>query len=373
MLFAGPYNKVSAFLGLAALTLLFAFLYDPYQEVGPELLENHDFRDGLRSWQVETEGGSVLLRHPGMVRLQAEVSGKYIGLTQIVRQPVRFELLRLVGEMRTEKVVPGPRDWQQARLILSSHDRDGRWLPAPHHVALLRGAHGWRPYDRVFKIIPAAEQLRVTAQLPKATGTLWVKNLSLRGVVEKKSHIYLQTGFLILWGMFLAWLLVPYVTNGRTVGLRVLLFACFFGVLMGTLTPGMHKIKWQRNSAHLIQKLIEAPGDAAYSVSAGKQLQDKKGERRLFGLLQNFTKSGHFVLFALLGIAVPLILPAVTGRFMWGDLAMLAGTTELMQFYIQGRSPMFGDFVIDITGISFGLMIVVFCKKKLCGKPQGLN
>lgn len=357
------FYRFQAFAVLAIATILFVIFFDVYQEIGPELLPNADFSQGLAKWNFSNQEGAVSLEQPGTVRIINADSGKGVSLQQTIIDPGRFRFLRLTGDIKTDKVKRGKKSWQKARLVLSSHDQDGRWLPAPHHVASLAGTRPWRQYSQVFEIIPAAEQLRVSAQLPRATGILWVKNLSLREVYKKTTTVYFMTGGIILWGLFLAWLVIPYIAAGRTFFLRALVFLSVFAVLMGTLSPGVSKLQFQKDSVQVIQNFIEQPEEIASIQSSERDKNKAEQDRRLFNLLQAATKSGHFILFALLGLSLPIALPLADRRFLLIDLLMLAAATELMQFFIQGRTPLVKDFLIDVAGIIVGLAIVWLWRK----------
>jgi len=64
----------------------------------------------------------------------------------------------------------------------------------------------------------------------------------------------------------------------------------------------------------------------------------------------DITKVAHFVLFALLAFLLRLTSPARPVRMLMLDLFMLACATELSQFFINDRSPLFTDVMIDMAG-----------------------
>ena len=59
---------------------------------------------------------------------------------------------------------------RSARLILSSFDEKGLWVPAAHLVAALEGNRPRQRYANVFRVIPEAAELQVTMQLARASG-----------------------------------------------------------------------------------------------------------------------------------------------------------------------------------------------------------
>ena len=97
----------------------------------------------------------------------------------------------------TYAVAAGNESWHKARLILSSFDAKGRWIPGAHLVVALVGDHPWKRYAEVFQVIPEAEELRASIQLARATGTVWVRALSLREAMEKPLYVFVQAGVFV--------------------------------------------------------------------------------------------------------------------------------------------------------------------------------
>ena len=70
-------------------------------------------------------------------------------------------------------------------------------------------------------------------------------------------------------------------------------------------------------------------------------------------------KGGHFVFFfALLAFILPLPLEFnKRPSSLIPDLFMLAASTELMQNFITGRTPLLKDFLINLLGVVGGLLL----------------
>jgi len=345
------------FVTLAVITLLFTNWYDPFSPVEPELLKNPNFSEGLSFWEHSKLPDNVAIEDQGIVKLHSTNPQSHVSITQIITDPLRFKFLRLSGQVKTEDVKPGKRGWQKARLILSSYDANGKWISSPHYVTALTGTNDWREYSEVFRIIPAAKQLHVSAQLPNAIGTMWIKSLSLMEVLKKRSVFYYNTGFLILWGVFLAILLVPYIISSYSLIWRLVVVACILSVLIGSLAPGKQKNEFLKDSALTIQKMVQphkgiksvAPSDIKNKMIQ-EDIQWQKVSKTIF-------KSGHFIFFALLAVTLRLSIPPDRKRFLIPDLMMVAATTELMQNFINGRNPLFMDLLIDLSGIFLGLLL----------------
>ena len=365
-------KKYIVFLILALSTLFFILSYEPYQNIGSEVLINPDFNDGLTSWKYSTEQESVLVESHGIVRLRSDNIEKSVSLTQIIPEPSRFKLLRLSGEVRTENVVPGKKGWQRARLILSSHDKDGKWLPSPHHVVLLTGTKDWKICSGVFKIIPEAGQLQVTAQLPRATGTMWVRNLSLREVVEKSSAHYFSIFFLLLWAILLAYILIPHVRHSKTFVLQLLVIASAAAVLLGTLTPEERLNRLETDSVQAVKKLIEPAVSTAPKTQEEQKIKEVT-DRAFADFLHLASKVGHFIFFTLLVLSFWSAQKEKNLQIFVPDLLMLAAGTEMMQYFVRGRTPLVLDFFIDTGGIVLGMLIIFAWRQSLRSQDSGLG
>jgi VanZ family protein len=351
---------VVAFLLLTAVTVTLGVAYSRYRSVGPELLVNGDFSRGLDDWRLSGPPGAIAVEPPRTVRLQAADMEHYVGLTQAIHDARRFALLELSGTIRTEAVVAGMEAWHKARLILSSFDQEGQWIPAAHLVAGLEGNHPWQQYATVFPVIPEAEELQVSIQLARATGRVWVRDLSLREAVEKPLYVFLQAGAFGLWGVFLAWLMVPLVVTCPRNLLRGALIVCMLLVLSGTLLPGSYRRVVERDMTDAYQSAT-SPGASV----AETQPPDRPRSIEVWDRIRNAGKSGHFVLYGLLGISLAVAFPARAWRTLMLELGMMGGATELLQFFIEGRTPLVGDWLLDLAGAGAGLGLVTLWRRTI--------
>jgi len=106
------------------------------------------------------------------------------------------------------------------------------------------------------------------------------------------------------------------------------------------------------------------PQETKLAVSEQVNSQIEKSHDAFGHILpQYLSKMGHFVFFAVFaGIAVLIMNEPSFFRVM-PILLMFAGGTELSQFFIDGRGPLFSDFLIDMAGSVFGLVLVQFIYK----------
>jgi VanZ family protein len=256
--------------------------------------------------------------------------------------------------------VAGKEQWHKARLILSSFDQKGLWVPGAHLVAALEGNHPWQRYARVFRVIPEAEELRVSIQLARATGRLWVRDLSLREAVEKPLYVFLQAGAFGLWGVFLAWLMVPLVVACPRNLLRGALVVSMLLVLSGTLLPGSCRRVLERDMTDAYQSATSPGASVAETQPPGRSRRVAVWER-----IRNAGKAGHFFLYGLLGISLAAAFPARAWRTLMLELGMMGGASELLQFFIEGRTPLVGDWLLDLAGAGAGLGLVTLWRRTI--------
>ena len=179
------------------------------------------------------------------------------------------------------------------------------------------------------------------------------KNMSLREVLEKPGYPYLKTGCIILWTIFLVWLLLPLIAGCNGVVLRIIVTLTISAILLGTLTPDPKATihQFQENIESLTDTAIDSPTDTAIDSPV-----DKKDA--LYKVWQYSKRSGHFLLFTILGMSMALGFPMENRKLLLLNISILAGATELLQFFIEGRSPYFIDWIIDNAGAVLGLLLL---------------
>ncbi len=353
-LYKKNHKKLAVFSVLALISILFANVFEPYRVVGPELLVNHDFRQELSGWEQSGPTGLVKYEHPQTVHILSNRPELFIGLSQKIENPERFKYLSLSGEVRTENVTSGNKGWNKARLIMSSHDQHGRWLPAPHHVILLTGTNSWHPYGNVFEVHKDASEVRVTAQLPKATGSLWVKNMSVRQAVPRVSAKFFLISGIAIWSIFLLSLLLPYFRRARNGILQIAVCTVVVSLLAGTLLPSDINTQLRKESVNILHNVKHYSLQETQPGSVQQRLKHDLPVRKILRI----QKIGHFSLFVLLSLLLAVAYPKVSKWQLLIDVTILAAATELMQIFIESRTPLLDDLLLDSSGALLGLGII---------------
>jgi VanZ family protein len=184
-------------------------------------------------------------------------------------------------------------------------------------------------------------------QLNRCTGELHAKEPALFRVQENPLYRIVRWVVLGVWAVFLIGVFVPELI-GTCRGKRwsALVVLVLVAIILGTTVPGAVKneAKYEilSHAKTYAGEIVEYGGSAFGELAAGLQAQK--------WLSIDITKVAHFLLFALLGG----LLYARRGRgAVWPtliDIGMLACGSELMQLFIDGRSGLAGDVLLDLSG-----------------------
>ena len=344
---------IRVFSGLSfalAVFLLNAFVLS-YLPSGPELLRDPDFSQKLKFWDYYGEEEGFALAD-GEVRLRNVANTRNVSLRQKIKWSGALPHLQLSADLRCENIAQGKRSWHLGRLVLPRYDAKAHWLNLPHYVAALTGTHSWKHYEQVFEYDPEAKSAEVALQLPYATGLLAARHLSLRAAVPNPFYPWAQGASFLFGGMFLWLLLSPHLFGSGSLWLRGSLFLVSAAILAGTLAPLAVKKDITRQIRSL--PVFSVMNDPDEGVDPSTSLFEIGSlEARL-----------HFCGFLLFG-ALLCALGAARDTILVGFF--LACATELMQNFVPGRTPLISDMLIDVAGVTTGMMIFTVARWKSKG------
>ncbi len=341
--------------GLCAATVtLFTFL-PRYIPAGPPLVAGIDLTDP--SW-LRFGDASQITTPENIVQISNDETGVTVGIRRHLPVPEGATLVQVEIEAAVKNVSRDLVLKQEARLFLAGRTADGRYLwEQRHEIAALSGSRGWRPVTRTFEVAPDAASLAIGAQLTGATGTLGIRNLTVRPVTEQAVFPYLANGLLILWGI-----------TGVAIGFILLrrmqsrwsrfAVAGVAAVAVGvTMAPG-------KTRRFLVDYVIGIPMDAvpkAMAISLNESFRQ---------IPVPMDKLGHVLLFAALAALVRLSRRGDRIDLQATALLLFAATTEVLQFYAIDRSPAVSDWLLDAAGIAIGLAAAWSLQKLRLATPQ---
>jgi len=318
--------KIGWFIFLGIITIGSVFLIDPYEQSGLEMLENE-------SWLISKPKKGVALVDGDGLYLSSSDAGKGTSIRQTVKSRGGFFQVRLSADIRSRDVVPGEKSWNKARLLLVQYDGKSARYNVPHMVAGLEGTHDWEHYRGEFHIQPWATEFKVVAQLSRCTGSMEMKNIRLFPVVLSPVYIWAKRIIIGSWGMFFTFLLGSCMVKGRY-GVQGIMVISFAAILFGTMIPEELKTAvygWVMDQIQVLQMLSGDEGEWIIG------------------------KAGHFCFFAVFGLG--MLMSGKSLASVGANILMLAVGTELVQFFIEGRTPLVTDFFIDFSGGMAGLVL----------------
>ncbi|MBU1698333.1 MAG: VanZ family protein [Proteobacteria bacterium] len=323
-------TKIFLFAFLAGVTIFSHTIIERHEKSGPEMLTDN--------WGLHTSKSSKAEIKENWLYLSSSDQNQSVNIQQDISSFDRGSILKLSADMKCENVQPGEQPWNRARLLLVQHDGlKDRW-DFPHLVASFTGTREWDHYNQFFTIESETKKIRVTAQLSRCTGSFQLRNIRLYPVSQTQLYTWVKRGILTLWGVFSLFLLGSCFFNGKkTIVLQAVLVIAFIAILIGTTMPADMK----NQVSNEVKSQIHATSDVFENA-----------------VPWDLSKVGHFCFFALFGFILSLLMNREPVILVMINIFLLAGGTEIAQFFIDGRSPLFWDFIIDAAGGLSGILLV---------------
>ncbi|MDF7825102.1 VanZ family protein [Pontiellaceae bacterium B12227] len=365
---------------LLMISLLFWGFYDPYEQIGPALLEAPTLADALRvRGDVAEANGEFVLRVPE--------GGKTADLRFKLDGAVEFSTIRLIGSIRTDQVVEGKYSWNSARLLLIQRDAEGKWIPGKHSLLSKDGTVPWTAQVRQFDLDPNAASAEVVISQTGKSGTAWFKEVVALPVQLKASFFWFRILFASVWLVTGLFFFRRCRLDRRK--LRILILLNAMAILYGTLMPGdwIETISEQvkEKGSEMIRKSEDPKVGAQDQSIAKKKASPVSGtETKKIGqfgtVVGTAHKLGHFGLFASLCFLVYCSAwlekqhPVYYFKVAF-DILLFAAISESLQYLTSDRTPGLLDWRTDVYGmclafilfLMFQLIIKVWkeCKRRL--------
>ena len=314
----------------------------------------------MSHWQPHSSFPDEIVASNNQLILRSRDAGTSILVLQKIQTGLNGKKLRLRAILASKDVIAGEKSWHKARLLLVQYiDKKAQWT-LKHTLAALEGTQDWQSYDKIFSPPPEYSEIHVIAQTNRCSGEFLIKDLTLYEVEETSLYI------LIKWPIKAAWILFIFVLwgsglkrDGSTL-LKIILALTVVGIVIGTNTPGQYKNELKESITQEVDTYT-APVKKSAKVAVDTT-QDK------FSRI-DITKIGHFGLFSLLALLLVFKNPFRPARLILLELLMFACATELMQFYVDGRSPLVTDVLIDMGGSVIGVMTGRYLFKRSLKSP----
>ena len=332
-------TNIVLFFFLAIATFASLSWVNRYQQIGPDLLTSH--------WTTTAFGGNRVDISDNEITLFSTNPRAIALAQQSLAEFKNGSVLLFSAEMKSNNVVSGRKPWNRARLILVQNDgKKDRWN-LPLTVTTLKGTHDWENYQNFFYITPETQSIRVIAELNQSTGFFQIRNMQLFPVHETKMYWWIKNIILISWSAFFILLIGSCLfAEKRSMIFQILLASAFIAIVIGTSLPGYMKTFLVYEVETQIDEISPTFTDI---------------------VPWDLTKVWHACIFFLLGMALSLMMKKVPLTQVMVIIMMMAGGTEIMQLYIDGRTPLISDFFIDSGG---GLVGTLLIKPFIKNKPE---
>ncbi len=315
--------KIILFTCLALVTVVCHAYIERYEKTGHEMLSDH--------WIAYTSKDTKARIKKNELYLSSLNKNRGVSVQQNILNFVNGSILELSADIKCADVVPGKKSWHRARFLLVQNNGSKNMWNTSHVVAALAGTKKWKRYRNFFKIKHGIKKLIVYAQLVHSTGSLWLKNIQLVPVSQTNIYLWAKGTILASWALFALFLIGSCMYYGKKViVLQIFLVFVFIAIIAATTISGDLKMRILNGIKSLVH-----------------------------GLPFNLSKTGHFCFFALFGLVLSIFLDHGLFFTVMLNILLVAGGTELAQFFIDGRTPMMWDFLIDSSG---GLTGMALCR-----------
>jgi hypothetical protein len=346
-------------------TILFSTTYPQHEVFGENLLQNPLFQENFLNWQMQR--GDSVSTHDGILKLSNpdKNNNRSIAAIQTVAVPSGQRLLYLTCEARALDVVPGAKPWETTRVVIFPLTSEGApRYDVPHTLALLNGTTPWEKFGQIFRVPAENAAVSVFIQLLNASGTLEVRSITLRSAIENPSYTIWRHALMLAWFIAGLWAIWPLLrTAHREIG-RIGILVIGSMILVGVLMPA--SVKRAITPSWLLPPR-ETPGPFRadfFSVAVPFRFDLLPSELNIYKLV-------HLLLFALIGFLLITRRPyGIPIRVQIGIIALFALATEAMQILASGRGGSLSDVLIDLFGVSCGLLAAAILQRHYRRNPQ---
>lgn len=349
--------KTIIFFLLSLATLCCAAFITQYYETGQQILSNASFSSGLDHWQLRKSGADTIIVRNGELAMHSSDPRKIVSIYQTITNYFVGKKVRVKALLRSKDVVAGTKPYHQARLLLVQYFGEKAVYTLPHQVQTLEGTNEWQEVSDVFTIAEDCTEFRVVIQLTHCSGDFFLKDLSLYQVAESSPYQMIKWLLRGAWVLFSFFLFTPYLKNQQFPVSTILLFITVAVILIGTTMPAEVKYNLKEQ---IDNQLTAQTGIINTAHPATTDAHTQYRWQQLVGEKIDITKIAHFTLFSFLVLLLRHNNPSRPVGLLLVDIFMLACATELSQFFIEHRSPLLTDLLIDMGGGCAGLLPAKF-------------
>jgi len=165
----------------------------PVVKVPGNVLTDPSFEEGGKNWNIWGGGVSNAARSGKSGVTIRNEEAKWSGAEQIIVAPQGAARVTLSGWIKTEDVVQGAQNWENARISVEFLDELGRLIGGyPPVTGEVVGTTDWTHYSREYRISSATQIIKVSIALGNALGTAHFDDISL--TIQNRRGEFLEEG-----------------------------------------------------------------------------------------------------------------------------------------------------------------------------------
>lgn len=317
------------FILLAVVTLLAHFHIERFQSTGAELLTT--------SWSTRASAKSQIDISKDFIRISSNDPKMVTSAFQYLQHVPHGQLVIFSAEIKSHNVIKGTHPWNTARVAITQKIDGIRDQYLPLAIQSLIGTNEWKTYQEHFYIPPDAKTVRFSVEMHHATGSFEIRNWRLYPAIQLTPYSWSRDIILYTWGGFFMVLIGScFYTQRKKLLLHFLLISFFAAIIIGVSLPGDIKT--------FIFENIDIQIDNANPLFSPISV-----------LPWDLSKVGHFVFFLGFGLVLRLTASDTSTWKVLTIIVMMACGTELIQIYIDRRTPLLSDVLIDTMGGTLGV------------------
>lgn len=318
------------FVLLAVVTLLTHFFVERFQPTGNKLL--------TAQWQTKISDGSQVDIDQEHIRIFSDNPHDTASAFQFLQPTPHNQLVSFSAEIRSDDIIRGEKPWHTGMVSITQKIGNKKDQFLSISTTSLTGTNEWKKYQDYFHI-PAKAVILFSIELYKASGSFEARNIQLYPVEDTQAYLWSKNIILLLWIIFFILLTGScYFAEQKSIFLQFLLIVFFVLIVIGTGMQG-----------DLKESIFHTVYSGFSKINPTYDLVNR--------LPLDLSKVGHFVFFFGLGCVLQLMIHRKKILEIFTVILMLACGTELIQIYIDGRTPHISDVVIDFVGGTLGIIL----------------
>lgn len=299
--------------------------------------------------RFEAAGEPVSVLPAGGLTLQNEDRGAIVRHDLPLRLPDPTAFVKIEAVAEGWDMKPGDRPWQRGRIVFLRHGLKGDiYWDKPHVVALLKGNPIRWTFIEVFSEDRRATGLMARIELLRTSGTMKVYSLTATPMREAHGFRALAEALMLLWaglGGLATWWIWRRAMERRW--LIVLAWLVAAPALMLSVLPGQ-----ATNPARTVAM-------ESIDLVASEDAGEKEREAALSANMFSIAKSGHVVMFFLVGFFIMLARGRAPLLLILMVAAGYAGLCEMLQLFSPDRTPAAFDVMLNIVSAAVGALLAL--------------